>query len=255
MLTIWCAYSMVAFAAPKDSTAEITTTGSVTVNGQPVTSGATIVSGSVIATAAGSTATVSLGKAGRIEIAENSELNLKFTDASITGILNSGKARIAENAGVATTITTKDGVAIADAGQANTFAVEVECSHSHVDTVSGMVTMRVGESDKQIAAGGNSIAGVLTQTGCKPCLRPGTPVPLPVSGIGTVGIAGILAAVAGAVAAAIFFGNNGVDDIGGNSVIVSPIRPSGTPTPTPSVSPTSTPTGSPSPSPTSTLGG
>jgi phage baseplate assembly protein gpV len=226
MLTIWCAYSMVAFAAPKDSTAEITTTGQVTVNGQLVTSGATIVSGSIIATAAGSTATVSLGKAGRIEIAENSEMNLKFTDASITGILNSGKARIAENAGVATTITTKDGVAIADAGQANTFAVEVECSHSHVDTVSGMVTMRTGANDKQVAAGTDAVAGNLTQTGCKPCLRPGTPVPLPVSGIGNGGVAAIVAAVAGGVAAAVFFGlrDNDIDNVGGTINVVSPLR-------------------------------
>lgn len=227
MLTIWCAYSMVAFAAPKDSTAEITTTGQVMVNGQAVTSGATIVSGSVIATGAGSTATVSLGKAGRVEIAENSELNLKFTDASITGVLNSGKARIAENAGVAATITTKDGVAIADAGQANTFAVEVECSHTHVDTVSGMVTTRTGATDKQVAAGTDAVAGNLTQTGCKPCLRPGTPVPLPISGIGSGGVAAIVAAVAGGVAAAIFFGlrDNDVDNLDNDPVrVVSPLR-------------------------------
>lgn len=226
-LTIWCVYSMVAVAAPKDVTGEITVSGQVTVNGQAVTSGATIVSGSVVATAAGSTATISLGKAGRVEVAENSELNLKFTDASITGVLNSGKARIAENAGVAATITTKDGVAIADAGQANTFAVEVECSHTHVDTVSGMVTMRTGSTDKQVAAGTDAVAGNLTQTGCKPCLRPGTPVPLPISGIGSGGVAAIVAAVAGGVAAAVFFGlrDNDIDDLDTDPVrVVSPTR-------------------------------
>lgn len=226
-LTIWCVYSMVAVAAPKDMTGEITVSGQVTVNGQAVTSGATIVSGSVVATAAGSTATISLGKAGRVEVAENSELNLKFTDASITGVLNSGKARIAENAGVAATITTKDGVAIADAGQANTFAVEVECSHTHVDTVSGMVTMRTGSTDKQVAAGTDAVAGNLTQTGCKPCLRPGTPVPLPISGIGSGGVAAIVAAVAGGVAAAVFFGlrDNDIDDLDTDPVrVVSPTR-------------------------------
>lgn len=226
-LTIWCAYSMVAFAAPKDSTAEITTSGQVTVNGQAVTSGATIVSGSVITTAAGSTATINLGKAGRVEVAESSELNLKFTDASITGILNSGKARIAETAGIAATITTKDGVAIADAGQANTFAVEVECSHTHVDTVSGMVTMRTGATDKQVSAGTDAVAGNLTQTGCKPCLRPGTPVPLPISGIGSGGVAAIVAAVAAGVAAAVFFGlrDNDVDNLNTDPVrVVSPLR-------------------------------
>lgn len=226
-IAVWCVYSSVAFAAPKDLTGEITVNGQVTVNGQAVTSGSTIVSGSVIATGAGSTATVSLGKAGRVELAENSELNLKFTENSITGILNSGKAKVAENAGVAATITTKDGVAIADAGQANTFAVEVECSHTHVDTVSGMVTLRTGGNDKQVAAGTDAVAGNLTQTGCKPCLRPGTPVPLPISGIGSGGVAAIVAAVAGGVAAAIFFGlrDNDVNDLGGDPTrVVSPLR-------------------------------
>lgn len=226
-LTVWCVYSMVAIAAPRDLTAEIMVNGQVTVNGQAVTSGSTVVSGSVIATSAGSTAIVSLGSAGRVEVAESSELNLKFTDNSITGILNSGKAKVSENAGIATTITTKDGVALADAGQANTFAVEVECSHTHVDTVSGMVTMRTGNSDKQVAAGTDAVAGNLTQTGCKPCLRPGTPVPLPVSGIGSGGVAAIVAAVAGGVAAAIFFGlrDNDVDNVGGDPTrVVSPLR-------------------------------
>lgn len=226
-VAVWCVYSMVAIAAPKDMTGEITVNGQVTVNGQPVTSGSTIVSGSVIATGANSTATISLGKTGRVEIAENSELNLKFTDASITGVLNSGKARVAENAGVAATITTKDGVAIADAGQANTFAVEVECSHTHVDTVAGMVTMRTGNTDKQVAAGTDAVAGNLTQTGCKPCLRPGTPVPLPISGIGAGATTAIVALVAAGVGAAIFFGlrDNDVDDLGGQPVFVaSPIR-------------------------------
>lgn len=224
-LTVWCVYSMVAIAAPKDMTGEITVNGQVTVNGQSVTSGSTIVSGSVITTGANSTAIVSLGKAGRVEVAENSELSLKFTENSITGVLNSGKARVAENAGIAASITTKDGVAIADAGQANTFAVEVECSHTHVDTIAGMVTMRTGSTDKQVAAGTDAVAGNLTQTGCKPCLRPGTPVPLPISGIGSGGVAAIIAAVAGGVAAAIFFGlrDNDIDDVGGDPVrTVSP---------------------------------
>lgn len=225
-LTVWCVYSMVAIAAPKNMTGEITVTGQVTVNGQPVVSNSTVVSGSTITTGAASTAIVSLGKAGRIEVAENSELNLKFTDASITGVLNSGKARVSENAGIATSITTKDGVAIADAGQANNFAVEVECSHTHVDNVSGLVTMRTGSNDKQVAAGTDAVAGNLTQTGCKPCLRPGgTPAPFPVSGIGSGGMAAILAGVAGAVAAAIYFGQKeDVDSIGGPVNVVSPIR-------------------------------
>ena len=224
-ITVWCVYSMVAIAAPKDMTGEITVTGQVSVNGQAVVSNSTVVSGSTITTGANSSAIVSLGKAGRVEVLENSELTLKFTENSITGILTSGKARVAENAGIAATITTKDGVAVADAGQANSFAVEVECSHTHIDTVSGLVTLRTGSADKQVAAGTDAVAGNLTQTGCKPCLRPGNPFPVPVAGIGSGALAAILAAVAVGVGLAIFYGqrDGSIDDIGGGTAVVSPV--------------------------------
>ena len=66
-ITVWCVYSMVALAAPKDMKGEITITGSVTVNGQSVVSNSTIDSGSTVITGANSIASISLGKAGRIE--------------------------------------------------------------------------------------------------------------------------------------------------------------------------------------------
>src|SRR5688572_11077667 len=80
---VWCVYSMVAFALPKDVTGEITVSGQVTVNGQAVVSNTTIVSGAVIVTAPGSSATVSLGNLGRVEILEGSSMTLRFSDNSI----------------------------------------------------------------------------------------------------------------------------------------------------------------------------
>src|SRR5437867_11196762 len=55
-------YSMVALATPQKASGELSVSGQVTVNGQAAISGATIFSDSVIATAAGSSATISLGK-------------------------------------------------------------------------------------------------------------------------------------------------------------------------------------------------
>ena len=224
-IAIFCVYSMVALAGTKDITGEITVTGQVTVNGQSVVSNSTVVSGSTIATSGNSTAVVSLGKTGRLELQPDSNLTLKFTDGSITGILSAGKVRVSNNAGVATTITTKDGVAIADAGQADTFVVEVECSHSHVDTMSGLVTLRSGNNDKQVAAGTDATAGNLSQAGCKPCMRPNpNPSIFPVASSGW--LAPMLIAVAGGAAAAILLGKNGTDDttIGGPVTVVSGIR-------------------------------
>src|SRR5215204_3712264 len=221
-LAVWCVYSMVALAAPKDLTGEISVNGQVTVNGQQVVSNSTIVSGSTIVTGDNATAIISLGKTGRIELLANSNITLKFNDTGITGILSQGKVRVSNAAGVATTITTKDAAILADAGQANSFAVEVECSHTHVDTLSGLVTMRTGNNDKQVASGTDAVAGNLSQTGCQPCLRPGPDVP--VAAIGTLPLLAILLAAAGGVGAAILLGSDNETTTGGGTVVVSTNR-------------------------------
>lgn len=220
LAAVWCVYSMVAFAMPVDKAGEITVTGQVTVNGQPAVSNSTILSGSTIVTGADSNAVISLGKTGRIEVLANSNISLSFTDSSITGTLSEGKYRISNSAGVATTMATKNATVIADAGQSDSFAIEVECSHIHVDTTSGVVTMREGTNDKQVAAGSTAVAGDLTQAGCKPCLRPGS-----APAVAIAGWPWLLLVAAGAAGAGIFFGTRNNDTtLGGGTIIVSPTR-------------------------------
>jgi len=221
-VAFWSVSSMVALAAPKDITGDITVSGQVTVNGQAIVSNSTVVSGSSIVTGDNSTAVISLGKTGRVELLANSSIKLNFSDTGITGILSEGKARVSNAAGVATTVTTKDSAIIADAGQANSFSVEVECSHTHVDTISGLVTMRSGTNDKQVAAGTDAVAGNLSQTGCQPCLRPGPDVP--VASIGALPLLAILLAAAGGVGTAILLGSSTDTTTGGGTVVVSTIR-------------------------------
>lgn len=221
-IAVWCVYSMVAIAAPKDITGEITVSGQVTVNGQSVVSSSTVVSGSSIVTGDNSTAVISLGKTGRVELLANSNITLKFSDSGITGILSEGKVRVSNAAGVATTITTKDATVIADAGQGNSFAVQVECSHTHVDTISGLVTMRSGTNDKQVAAGTDAVAGNLSQTGCKPCMIPGPGVP--VASIGSLPLIALLLAAAGGIGTAILVGGGNTTTTGGGVVVISTIR-------------------------------
>src|SRR5215204_3946572 len=216
---VLCVYSMVGLAATKDLTGEITVTGQVSVNGQNAVSNSTIISGSTIVTGADSSAVISLGKTGRIEVLADSNIVLNFSDSSIVGILSSGKTRVANAAGVATTITTKDATVIADSGQANNFVVEVECSHTHVDATSGLVTMREGTSDKQVAAGTSATAGNLAQTGCKPCLRPNSAPPVRVAGWPW-----LILVAAGVAGVAILLGGNNEVTPGGNIVIISPVR-------------------------------
>lgn len=220
LAAVWCVYSMVAFALPKDTAGEITVTGQVTVNGQPAVANSTVLSGSQIVTGADSSAIVSLGRSGRIEILANSSITLSFSENSIIGTLSEGKYRISNGAGVATTMATKNATVIGDTGQANNFVIEVECSHIHVDTTSGLVTMREGSTDKQVAAGTTATAGDLNQTGCKPCLRPGSAPPIAIAAWPW-----LILVAAGVAGAAIFVGTHNNDTtLGGSTIVVSPTR-------------------------------
>jgi hypothetical protein len=224
-IAIWCVYSMVALAAPKDFNGEISVVGSVTVNGQNTLSNTSVASGSTIVTGANSTAILSLGKVGRVEISPDSTIMLKFNENSITGVLSAGDVRVSNSIGIAATITTKDAAVIADAGQANNFEVGVECSHTHVNSFIGLVTMRSGTIDKQVAAGTDGTAGNPSQAGCKPCVRAGgVAAPLPIAGIGIGALAGILLGIGGAVVGGVILSGGDGTTIGGGVVVVSPVR-------------------------------
>jgi hypothetical protein len=217
-LAVLSVYSTWVLALPNTFTGEITVSGQVTVNGQTAVSNSTIVSGSTIVTGANSSAIVSLGKTGRVEILADSNLVLNFSENSIVGILSSGRARVANAAGVSATITTKDAAVIADAGQTNNFLVEVECSHTHLDTTSGMVTMREGTNDRQVAAGTSATAGNLAQTQCAPCLRPDSAPPV------RFGIPWWLFLVAGGVVATTLLFDDEPDNPDEDVIVVSPTR-------------------------------
>ena len=229
-IAVWSAFSMAVIAAPNDGMGEITVTGQVTVNGQPVVSNSTVTSGSTIVTGANSSAMVNMGKNGQVEILSDSTLTLRFTGKSIVGMLMAGKVRVSNAPGIATTITTRNATVIADTGQANTFGVDIgcadeeRCAQTFVETTTGLVTLRNGTNDKQVAAGTEASYGNPSQTGCKPCLRPGTSAPVVTAGFGAGAIAAILLAAGGAVAAAILLGGNNKTDIGGGAVVVSPSR-------------------------------
>lgn len=223
-VAVWCVYSTVALAAPKDITGEITITGQVTVNGQTAVSNSTIVSGSTIVTGTNSSATVSLAKSGRVELLSDTTITLKFSDNSIVGMLSAGKVRVWNAAGIAATFTTKNATVIADTGQSNTFTVDIgcgndaKCSQTFVETISGLVMLRTGTTDKQVAAGTDAVAGNPSQTGCPPCARPGSAPPVAVGGPWW------LLLLAGAVAGgAIFFGSSKNPREPGPTIVVSPI--------------------------------
>lgn len=233
-LAVWNVFSMPALAAAPDEVMGAITVsgGQVTVNGQPVVSGSTVTSGSTIVTGTNATATVNLGKNGQVEILSDSTMSLKFNNNSIIGSLTSGKIRVTNAAAVATSVTTRNATIIADAAQANVFGVDVgcadeaRCTQTFVETTSGLVTLRSGSTDKQVAAGTDATYGNPSQTGCKPCLRPGSVPPVATAGLGAGALAALLLAAGGAVVAAVLLSdstNNNVT-LGGGAVVVSTIR-------------------------------
>lgn len=67
-------------------TGDLSVVGEVTVNGTSAISGVTVFSDSAITTAARSSAVVSLGKLGRVEVLPESKLKLSFTGTSILSV-------------------------------------------------------------------------------------------------------------------------------------------------------------------------
>jgi len=217
-------YSMVVLATPgaKGPSGELSVSGQVTVNGQSAISGATIFSDSTVATAANSSAVVSLGKLGRIELLPSSSVKLSFTDSGIAGLLDAGRVRVSTPAGVSAIVTTKDGSAVADSTDAAAFTVDVECGNTIVATQVGRVQLNAGGGAKQIAAGNQDSAGMAQPgTRCTRLTRGDT-----MGGLSGGALAALLLAAGGAVAAAILAGRSDNNDLnfGGTAIVISPTR-------------------------------
>jgi len=135
-VTILSVYSMVSLAAPGQQgqtgpSGELSVSGQVTVNGQNAISGATVFSDSTITTAQNSSAIVSLGKLGRVELLPGSTMRLNFNENTISGSLESGRARISTAPGTTANITTKDGSVVAAAGGIELPHLFLKCVGSH----------------------------------------------------------------------------------------------------------------------------
>ncbi len=154
-------YSIVITATPTVRTGRLSVVGEVTVDGQKVTSGGTFFSDSTIVTGKDSSAILSLGRLGRIELLENSSLNLTLADNGITGTMNSGRGRVSTPAGVAAKIATKDGDVSVDGSQATAFNVNTENVSTILGTERGLAELTSGTVVNEVAEGENGVAGVI----------------------------------------------------------------------------------------------
>ena len=155
-------------ASQKDQGKFLQIQGQVTVNGAQAISGATVFSDSTVTTAARSSAVVSLGKLGRVEVLPQSTMKLVFSDENVSaGMLDQGRVRISSSSNVTAKATTRDGEVISTGNQRNEFIVDTSCGNTFVSVKKGTVELRAGSTVKQIAAGNQDSAGT-ARPGCTP---------------------------------------------------------------------------------------
>lgn len=135
--------------------------GVVKINGNSAGKGGTILSDSLVTTGQKSSAVVSLGKLGRVEVlADTTEMKLSYGDANISlAMLNAGRVRVSSSSGVNSSTTTNDGVVVVDNGKKHEYIVDTTCGNTFVAVKQGAVMLRAGGTVKQIAAGSQDTAG------------------------------------------------------------------------------------------------
>jgi hypothetical protein len=140
--------------------------GNVTVDGQPAAVNSDVNSGSTTTTAKGSSAVVSLGKLGRVEVMESTTTKLTYADSSLTAMLDAGRVRLSTPASATATVKTDDAEIVTVQKRAKEFTVDVTCGDTLVSVQKGTVELRAGTAVKQIAAGSQDTAGTATP-GCR----------------------------------------------------------------------------------------
>jgi ferric-dicitrate binding protein FerR (iron transport regulator) len=178
-----------AMAVQQAPVGTLRSSGKVRVDGKDATPNLTVDSGSTVQTAKGSSAVVSLGKLGRVEVQPGSSVKLSLDGSSIgietakgSAVVSLGKlgrvevhegstlkltavrVRVSSSSGMTATVSTKDGDLVAVGS--NEFVVDVTCGNTAVQVKSGTVELRAGSGTKQIAAGNQDTAGTARE-GCK----------------------------------------------------------------------------------------
>ena len=116
---------MVSLANSGRIAAELTVSGKningespvVMVNGETAKSGRSIFPSSTIATPDDTSAVISMGKAGQIELGPNSSLNLTFDDKTVNGELNAGRLTVLGSLGTVSIRTIDGNTTILKAGE------------------------------------------------------------------------------------------------------------------------------------------
>jgi hypothetical protein len=197
---------------------ELAIVGNVLLNGTPAIAGATVFSDSVIKTGEGG-ATVNLGTGGRIELAANSEMVVRFTETNVGGNLKAGSTTVSAPAGIAVSVATAEGTAINNGDVASTLLVDVTCGNTRVAAMKSDAKLVAVNKTELVAEGQQASVGQEGAPKCARLLAATKYEGLSPAALAALIIAGIGGAVAGIIAAA------SADDITPSGIVVSGFRP------------------------------
>ena len=137
---------------------QITTRGLSKVDGVSAISGETIFSGSSITTEQEASATVNLGRLGRVELLPDSGVQLNFNETSITGSLVSGGVGVSLPEGIPGAVTTNEASVIASGQEPALFFVTIKDGATIVTAETGGVQLQAFGKTLQVAAGESASA-------------------------------------------------------------------------------------------------
>jgi hypothetical protein len=222
MLAVSSFYTLVggsALAQNAKAAGELSVTGSVSINGTTAISGATVFSDSKIKTSRSSSATINLGKLGRVQLGPESEMTLQFVTGNIGGNLTSGRAVVNAPAGVTINVVTADGVAAADGKQAVTLMIDVTCGNTRVAANRSGAKVTSGNKVEVVAAGAEVAVGQAAAPRCARLSTSSQSEGLSTGALAALIIAGVGGATGGIIAA------TQADDVTPSSIVVSGFRP------------------------------
>ncbi len=120
-------------------------TGTVTLNGTSVTSGIAVFNNSQVKTAYSSSATVNLGKLGRIKLEPESEIDLQFANGLIGGNQLSGLTAISANKGIRSRVSTPHVLVEADGADVGLVSIDVKPEYTCVVVNRGNFRLTAGQ--------------------------------------------------------------------------------------------------------------
>lgn len=110
----------------------------ITVNGANSANESSLMSPASISVPADTTAIVNLGKAGQIELAPGTTINLTFTDNAVTVDLSGGRLRVSSSASADFNVKTADGIIVNDRSGDAVFVAEIVGGATGVNTETGI---------------------------------------------------------------------------------------------------------------------